>query len=158
MRNGFCSMIDTKAHNGILVSKCDLPLLNNNRWRISKNGYVFLRNKRKEFPQRLLHRIILNSKKGEDTHHKNENKLDNRRENIEKLSPSQHHKYHNHLLIESNKLRRIYPLTKICLNCKEEFTLDVDHRGRNKFCSLLCSGGYNGRKRKAKNNESKSEK
>lgn len=60
-----------------IVDKRDIPLISNERWHISKNGYV-VANRDKKY----LHRVLMKPKTGEIIDHINGDKLDNRRENL----------------------------------------------------------------------------
>lgn len=79
----------------------------------------------------LYHRHIMEKhlgrklKRDEYVHHINEDKQDNRLENLQVMSPDEHNKHH---------LQK-YPLTKICVICGEEFTPLPTKRSRNKICS-----------------------
>lgn len=61
-------------------------------------------------------------------HHKNHDKLDNRPENLEALSASEHAKHH----------MQKHPLTSVCVVCGAEFTPQPTKRGRKKTCSEEC--------------------
>src|SRR4051794_12209158 len=45
----------------------------------------------------LLHRLIAGAEPWEDAHHRNENKLDNRRNNLKLLSHGDHSMHHNRI-------------------------------------------------------------
>ena len=64
-------------------------------------------------------------KSNEFVHHINEDKKDNRIENLQIMSPAEHNKHH---------LQK-HPLTKICVICEKEFTPHKTKRARNKICS-----------------------
>jgi HNH endonuclease len=63
----------------ILVSKEDQYLLKEYKWFIKSNGYVTAKIGGKF---KLLHRVIMNAKEGQEVDHINRNKLDNRRGNL----------------------------------------------------------------------------
>lgn len=65
--------------------------------------------------------------KGTVLHHKNENKLDDRLDNLEKMSHGEHSRHH------STK----EPVEHICIGCGNKFYLPK-WRGEKKFCSLQC--------------------
>lgn len=64
----------------------------------------------------------------EVVHHKNGNKLDNRIGNLEVMTKSEHARLHN----------QVYPTTKICRICGQEFTPTPCHRQRATVCSDKC--------------------
>jgi hypothetical protein len=132
----------TKPDDGgaaVLVSDQDRAFFLAHGWRIGQNGYVYIRGGRIAGKPCLLHRIIMNALVGEEIHHINGNKLDNRRENLERTTASEHQKHHVHTLITRSREARVLPLTKFCLWCQSEFTPDVNHRGTKKCCSRKCA-------------------
>jgi hypothetical protein len=71
-------------------------------------------------------------------HHKNEQKRDNRRSNLELMSNSDHRRRH---------ARPVTMWSYVCLYCETTFQRAL--RGRQwKFCSRRCSGLYNHRARR----------
>ena len=69
---------------GLILSKEDLILLENNKIRLDKSsGYfrIYFKNK-----YEYLHRFVIKAKKGEVVDHINRNKKDNRRENLRIVS------------------------------------------------------------------------
>lgn len=67
-------------------------------------------------------------KRNEYVHHINDNKKDNRIENLMVVTPDEHNKLH------LSKL----PITKICIVCGKEFEPPIKHRRRTKICSKEC--------------------
>lgn len=84
----------------ILFDMEDVNLIKSFEWRINKGGYVSCR-------YGTLHRLLMGSPKGKHIHHKNLNKLDNRKQNLQVLSPKKHLQIHG-LIRTSNceKLRK----------------------------------------------------
>jgi len=137
-----------KSEPEIIVSDCDKTFFLSHSWIVGNNGYVYLRGGRTKGKQCLLHRLILQAKTGEEVHHKNNNPLDNRRNNLELTTASEHQKHHVYGLIERNVGRRKHSLIGNCENCKAEFNKNYYHAKNNRFCSRKCSALFNWRKRK----------
>lgn len=105
-----------------------------NHPKASKKGYV------------LHHRVVLENKLGrllkdnEISHHINENKKDNRPENLELMTKNEHSKHHA-------KLPKFVDL--ICPQCNKSFTRrrnqssEVIRTKKRNFCSRVCNGKYN---------------
>ena len=123
-------------------------VLNRRLWRRGANGYIYARGARKKGVACLMHRLIMDAKAGEEVHHLNGNKLDNRRENLTIYSASEHQNHHKHLVIARNRANRKYALTLICPECHQKCLVNPNHRGRNRFCSKLCGNRYNSRLRR----------
>lgn len=66
-------------------SECDSELVNSYTWNINSDGYAFAWINKKNV---LLHRCILNLKKGEIGDHFNRDRLDNTRSNLRKVTKS----------------------------------------------------------------------
>ncbi len=71
----------------ILVDNEDYELLNKHKWFLTTNGYVWRHQTKEEYgdlPRKNIFfaRELLNAKKGETVDHINQNKLDNRKENL----------------------------------------------------------------------------
>lgn len=95
------------------------------------NGYLKIRVKGKK---RQLHRVLMQNSMNrqllpsEDVHHVNENKRDNRLENLAVIPHDQHTALH----------RRKHPAQRKCAKCGELFKT-LSHASRAKFCSIRCS-------------------
>jgi hypothetical protein len=68
------------------------------RWKIGPGEYV----------ERLEHRAIAAPEAGEHVHHKNGNPLDNRPENLERLTPSAHERHHHRPKADPAELAALY--------------------------------------------------
>ena len=82
---------------------------------------------------RSIHRLVAMAflpdySEEKQVHHINENKADNRLENLKVMEMAEHQKLHN----------QIYPITKICEVCGCEFTPNKTKRKRAHVCSNEC--------------------
>lgn len=97
----------------------------------------------------LHHRVVMENFLGryletdEVVHHKDENTHNNKIENLEVLSKSDHSKLHA-------KIGRTM-IACVCKNCGIKFKKEIRFRNpknKNTFCSRRCNGKFNGYKRK----------
>lgn len=121
---------------------------------ISKEGYKYICIKQDGKTKSYLeHRWLMEQKLGrklhtdEVVHHINENKLDNRLENLEIISRKDHSSHHA-------KEKELY--TGVCSECQKSFVKDArDVRGNLKkgkvgpFCSRECAGRYSQKQQSA---------
>jgi hypothetical protein len=71
---------------------------------IGNNGYLYYQKGRKN--KQLVHRMILDVKKGQIVHHRDGNKLNNSKENLEILcGQSEHLKIHNPVKVRWEKYK-----------------------------------------------------
>lgn len=83
--------------------------------------------------RKLIHRLVAKAflpdfTEDKQVHHINENKSDNRLENLKAMTLLEHQRLHN----------QKYPETKICEVCGHVFTPDKTKRKRAHVCSLEC--------------------
>lgn len=109
-------------HNGYIEVR--LPY----HHRARGNGYVF------EHIVVAEEKIGRNLKKNEQVHHINENKQDNRPENLVVLDSAEHSRHHAPL-----RRKGVY---KNCVVCGKEFYRKPSHSKTAKCCSLKCVGHY----------------
>lgn len=82
----------------VIVDDDIAEIISKQSWFIKKGGYghgsYVARSVRegKKIKTIRLHRWIMNAPKGFEVHHKNGNSFDNRRENLEVLTPEEHDK------------------------------------------------------------------
>lgn len=80
------------------------------------------------------HRAVMERKLGrtlgrfELVHHKNEDRSDNRLDNLELTTPKEHSRHH----------MLIHPISKACVLCGTTFTPLPSHRPRDLTCSWAC--------------------
>lgn len=103
------------------------------KWKRHRGGYVQLSS------YNLLHRIVMEHPQGKEVHHLNEDKLDNRRENLQLETPSEHQRHHYHRIVAYQKAHQKYPDKKNCVVCGTEFIVNHRKRKRNKCCSPKCA-------------------
>ena len=81
-----------------IVDSEDLESLSRNHWRLVKSNRCFYAARRFRKNGRVfeikMHRDIMHTPPGYDCHHKNHNTLDNRKSNLENLTPDQHRAAH----------------------------------------------------------------
>lgn len=95
-----------------------------------KNGYQFVNI---AGHNKLIHRLVAMAylkdySEDKQVHHINENRGDNRVENLKVMPLIEHQRLHN----------QKYPETKICEVCGQVFTPDKTKRKRAHVCSLEC--------------------
>lgn len=71
-----------------IVDKKGYELCKKYKWKINKKGYATCPGIGR------MHRLITSCPKGMEVHHKNHNKLDNRRSNLQNVTPEQHKEIH----------------------------------------------------------------
>ena len=89
----------------VLFDMDDVDLIKSSKWKVNKDGYVYC-------SYGMLHRLLMGSPEGKHVHHKNCNKLDNRKQNLQVLSPSEHSRIHG-LINYSNREKLIKQQQKI---------------------------------------------
>lgn len=122
-----------------LVSRQDFLRLAGNCWRVGTNGYVYKRGARAKGVESLLHRVVTGAGSGQEVHHRDGNKLNCTRENLELTTPAAHQEHHKHLLVERSRARRKHPTHRACANCGCIFETHPDHRGSQIVCSKRCA-------------------
>ena len=116
-----------------LVDDADFEWMSRLNWKLRPDGYVQVSS------FNLLHRLVVRAPKGMDVHHTNDNKLDNRADNLQVLTPSEHQQHHFHRIVAFQKAHQKFPDTKKCVVCGDEFQVNPRKRSRNKCCSDECA-------------------
>lgn len=91
-------MIEIPTARGltILVDDDDWQLVHGLSWvAVPNTNGRFYAQARWERQRLIMHRLIMGAKRGTHVHHKNNNGLDNRKENLMVVSPALHHLEHN---------------------------------------------------------------
>lgn len=123
-------LISLKGGGYATVSICDFDAVSKREWRLGSNGYIYLVGGRKKGVPCLLHRIVFCASSGMDIHHKNEDKTDCTRGNLEQLSRSDHQLNHSHLVSARNRASRKYSDHGVCKSCGETYLKHPDHRSK----------------------------
>jgi hypothetical protein len=79
--------LELPSGHKVLIDDCDQSRVAGYRWRLEVSGYVVASDRGHTV---LLHRLIMGAPPGLHVHHDNEDTLDNRRENLKVLLPSEH--------------------------------------------------------------------
>ena len=123
-----------------IVDDVDYEYLNQWKWNRHTMGYArrstIVNNK---YVTILMHRAIMNPKGDEETHHINENKLDNQRNNLVLIKGKTHKQKHVKKLVEYQKKHQKYPDYKHCAECGKIFQVNPRKRKRHKTCSKECA-------------------
>lgn len=118
----------------------DFEMLSAFQWRLHTGGYAYTKAKvNGRWATVLMHRLVMKAPDGMEVDHQNENKLDNRKENLQLITPLEHRRKHAHLLVAVQKSRQKYPDTKNCVACNNLFTVNPRKRKRHKCCSPKCA-------------------
>jgi hypothetical protein len=98
-----------------------------------------------------MHRAILGAGTGQHVHHRNGNKLDNQRENLQLMEAPDHLRQHAAHLVSYAKSVQKYPDVRPCVSCGAEFRVNPRKRSRHCCCSRACAMAQSiaGRKRQA---------
>lgn len=126
--------MEIKLANGktVLIDDEDFEKLSGFQWKAHPQGYVSM-----EF---LMHRFLMHPvPPGYVVHHRNGNKLDNRRENLELMLKKTHNILSSKQLVAHQKSIQKYPDQKRCVVCGAEFIVNPRKRKRNKTCSPPCA-------------------
>jgi len=80
-----------------IVDDADYSALVNHNWYLEHTGYVCTSAKTKsgKWGYVSMHRMLLGFPEGKQVHHKNGNKLDNQRENLEVTTLAEHTSHHH---------------------------------------------------------------
>lgn len=155
--------IESKRYGTIkfLIDELDVPILDKFNFYVTKqsSGFYLLKGNGKRKDCAYLHRLIMNAPSGTHVHHKNGNTLDNRRCNLEILTPKQHS-------IETAKTNNVITeedIKEIILNpdvegIKEKYNITYPHISlikRGKTHSWCCPEV--GREQNKKNRKTKEE-
>ena len=133
------AIINLRCGGIAIVSHEDLEKTNRHEWTLNKYGYV-IRCSRASGEYNLLHRFVMQAKKGEHIHHDNEVKHDCRRTNLIPTTPSEHmRKYHPERIQKLIKANRRYENGGTCVHCGKNYTKHPDHRGRQTCCTKRCA-------------------
>lgn len=120
----------------------DFEFLSRWKWKQHPHGYACRTSwdsSEKKWLCLLVHRIVTGAMKGQEVHHINGDKLDNRKCNLKIISPLDHRLMHVEPLVNSAKMRQVYPDKKNCVECGKSFEVNRRKRKRHKCCSHECA-------------------